>query len=126
MNMKNQKTERNTYETILVIAMGFLVIYYIFKVEWAIWVSLVSGIGGFLSSHFRSAVHWFWGKLTQLLALIIPNILLGLVFYLFLTPLAFFARLNNPSYANFKKNKIDSQFSEGQKTFEKSGFERMW
>jgi predicted membrane protein len=124
--MKNPKVERNNYETILVIAMGFLVVYYFFKVEWAIWVSLVSGIGGFLSSHFRKALHWLWGKLTQILAFIIPNILLGLVFYLLLTPLAFFARLNNPSYSNFRKNNRVSQFEEKQKIFGKGSFERMW
>jgi len=66
--------------TILVISMGFLVLYFAFSWHWAVIVSLVVGIVGIVSSYLSSKIEWVWIKLSQLLSYIIPNILLTPIF----------------------------------------------
>ena len=79
--------------TILVISMGFLILYLVFAWQWAVLVSLIVGVVGVLSSYLSKKIEWVWMKIAQLLGYIIPNILLTLMFFLFLYPIALLSKL---------------------------------
>ncbi|HVY76588.1 MAG TPA: hypothetical protein VG890_17280 [Puia sp.] len=111
--------------TVLVISMGFLVVYLKFHWQWAILVSLTVGLIGIFSTYLSSRIEWLWSKLSQGLGYIVPNILLTLVFFIFLFPLALLSRL-------FKKdplmlsNSHKSYFVDVNKTMDKKSFEKIW
>ncbi len=88
-----KKLQSNPSKTVLVITVGFLVLYLIFGNRYFLIVGSIVGISGVLSGWISEKIEWFWFKLTYVLSLIVPNILLGIVFYLILTPIAFFANL---------------------------------
>lgn len=111
--------------TILVISTGFLFLYIIFSWHWAIIVSLIVGMIGIASPFLTKKIEWLWLKLSKLLGYIVPNILLSLVFYLFLYPISIF-------YKFFAKDplllssKYKTYFIDINKKMDKNSFEKIW
>ena len=122
--MKQPKT--NPTQTILTICVGFLVIHLITKADWAIYVSLVIGVLGVFSPFLSKKIDFLWMKLAWVLSLIIPNILLSIIFYLFLFPIALLSKLFSDKDPLMLKNTTKTTFRTREKSFEKSSFEKPW
>jgi len=71
-------------------------------------------------------IHNIWMKLSIILSKIIPNFLLIFIYFLILTPVAFFAKVFNAKSDYKSKNNSNSFFVNVNKTFEKSSFEKTW
>ena len=124
MIMKKQKTDPT--KTVLTISVGFIVVYLITKWNWEISVSLIVGLIGIFSTYGSKLIAFLWLKLTWLLGLIVPNILLGAIFFLFLFPIAILSRLFGKNDPLNLKNEADSTFRNSNKQFEKVSFEKPW
>lgn len=111
--------------TILVISMGFLVMHLVFLWHWAAIVALVVGVAGIVSSRLSRKIEWAWMKLSKLLSYIIPNILLSIVFFLFLFPLSLLSKLFTKDPLMLS-DKYDSYFVDVNKEMNKKSFEKMW
>ncbi len=111
--------------SILIISMGFLILFLIFSWKWAIFVSLIVGIVGIISNTLSRMIEWGWMKLARLLSYIIPSILLGIVFYLVLFPLSLISKLfiRDPLML---LNKHNTYFIDTKKEFNKKSFEKTW
>jgi len=120
--MKNRQKQ---LETTLVIAMGFLAIYFIFHFHWALIVSLVVGVIGIFSSFLAGWITWSWDKLALGLNYVVPKILLGATYYLVLFPLATLSKLVNKDPLLLSR-KHDSYFVTRNINFDKSSFEKTW
>ena len=103
--MKKQKS--NPTKTLLVLILAFLIIYLFTKYNWAIYTSIGLGIIGVFSSYLTKIIDAFWMKLAWVLSLFVPKIILGIVFYLILTPIAFITKLFSKDEL-LLKNKYDS------------------
>jgi len=116
----------NPVKTVLVITVGMLVVYMFTKWQWALYVSLIIGILGVFSSFMAGKIEWVWMKLTWVLSKIIPNVLLSVIFYLFLTPIALLSRVfGQKDQLNLKNNKT-SLFNDNKKKFTPDSFEKTW
>lgn len=122
--MKEQKT--NPVKTVLIISVGFILIYIITKWNWAITVSFIIGLIGVFSTYLCRKIDYIWMKLSWLLSLIIPNILLGVIFYFFLFPISILSKLFGKKDPLFLKNKTGTTFIETKKQFSKESFEKIW
>jgi hypothetical protein len=122
--MKNTKT--NPIKTILTISVGFMLVYLVTKWNWALSVSLIIGVIGICSNYLSQKIDFVWMKLTWLLSLIIPNILLGTIFYFFLFPISILSRLLGKQDPLHLKNKGNSVFITINKDFDKASFEKSW
>lgn len=111
--------------TILVISMGFLILYLLFSWQWAVIVSVIVGVVGILSSFFSKKIEWGWMKLAKLMGYIIPNILLSIVFFLFLFPISLLSKLfsNDPLMLS---KKYETHFIDINKETDKISFEKIW
>lgn len=116
----------NPTQTVLVITVGFLILYLVFRQISLLYISVGVGIVGLLSSYLRNKIEWLWFKLTHLLSLIVPNILLGLVFYIILTPIAFFANLSGKKDTLQIKKPKDSAFVTLNKKFTAADLNNPW
>jgi fluoride ion exporter CrcB/FEX len=118
--------EKDTsHSTILVISTGFLILYFVFSWHWAIVVSLILGVAGALSTFMSKKIEWVWMKLSQLLGYIVPNILLSIVFYLFLFPISVLSKLFTKDPLMLSK-KYESYFVDIHKDADKESFEKIW
>ncbi len=115
----------NTSSTILTISMGFLLIHIITNWQWAIFTSISIGFVGLVSNYMSDKIERVWLQLAKILSYIVPNILLSLIFYFFLTPLAFLYRLFNKDVLKLS-NKYESYFNNVNEIMDKDSFHKTW
>lgn len=120
--MKNE----SPFRTVLTITVGFTVIYLATDIKWILAVALGVGLIGIFSTYLSEKIHWLWMKLSWVLSLIVPNIVLSLIFYLILFPLALMSRIFGKKDPLMLKANHETTFREVSKDFDKVSFERMF
>ena len=115
----------NSKSTILIISMGFLVIYMGLHLQWAIYVSLTVGVIGILSTFLSKKIEWLWMKFSNLLGYIMPNILLSIVFFIFLFPIALLSKLFSKDPL-LLSDKYKTYFVDIKKEVDKKSLENIW
>jgi hypothetical protein len=111
--------------TMLVISMGFLILYLLFSWQWAVIVSLVVGLMGIVSNALSKRFEWVWMTLSRIFSYVMPSILLGIIFYLFLFPLSLLSKLFTKDPLMLLK-KYSTYFVNVEKTFDKKNMEKPW
>ena len=111
--------------TILIISMGFLMLYLVFTWQWAVIVSLIVGAVGIISSYLSKKIEWGWMKLAKIMGYIIPNILLSIVFFLFLFPISLLSKLFRKDTLMLSE-KYKTYFIDINKEMDKQSFEKIW
>ena len=120
------KFKSNPSLTLLSIVFGLLFFYYFFENKALFLTALfVSGAGVF-SFNLSIIIEKIWFKISYILSQILPNILLTLIFFLILTPIALLSKLfDSQTNFNLKKNQ-KTTFLVKNKSFSKRRFERAW
>ena len=120
------KIKSNPSLTLLTIIFGLLVFnYFVDNINILYLTLILSGLG-VLSSKISLIIEKIWFKISFILSQFIPNILLSVIFFLILTPIALLSKLFN-SYSNFNsKNNQKTTFITQNKSFDKNSFERAW
>ena len=115
-------------ESILVISTGFVVLFLIFSLQWMLWIAAGVSILGLMSSTIAYWIHTGWMKLALALGWINSKILLSIVFFVFLMPVAFLQRLVLGDKLQLKKKKEDEggYYVERNYTYEKKDLENVW
>lgn len=121
-----QPPKTDPIKTVLTIAMGFLVLHLATGWRWPLMVSLVVGVLGMFSTYLSIKIDFLWMKLAWVLSLIVPNILLSAVFFLFLFPIAVLSRIFGKKDPLFLRNPKESVYVSSDKVFDKAGFEKTW
>jgi len=122
--MKTQKT--NPKKTVLTICIGLIILYLITKSEWTLMAAMFIGLAGLFSTYLSTKIDYVWMKLSWLLSLIIPNVLLFIIFFFLLFPTALLSRLFGQRDPLNLKNRSQSNFKDTNKKFDKFSFEKPW
>jgi hypothetical protein len=121
-----KKPISNPVKTTLTISVGLIVVYLITKKQWVLSVSFVVGLIGIFSDFLSQKIDFVWMKISWLLSLIVPNIVLSLIFYLLLFPISLLAKLFGEKDTLRLKNNSKTNFIDFKGSFDKSSFERTW
>jgi hypothetical protein len=114
-------------ETILSITLGFVGLYLIFKqTDILLLIAFGIGIVGLLSNYFREKIALIWLKLGHILGTINGTILLSIVFFVVLFPIALLARAFGKSSFTLKPNAGKSCYSERNHLYTSADFENLW
>lgn len=124
--MSAKQLKSDPVKTMLVITTGMLIVYVVTKWEATLIIALVIGLIGVFSTYLSKKVEFLWMKLAWILSLLIPNILLTIIFYLLLTPIAFLAKLTGKEDPLLLKNKGSSTFKKYEKNFNADSFKNPW
>jgi hypothetical protein len=124
MGTEPVKTD-TTKSTILVISMGLLILHVAFSWQWALTASLIIGIIGIVSTYLSRKIEWAWMKLARVLEYIVPNVLLTIVFFLFLYPLSVLSKLFTKDPLMLSRDHA-SYFVDVHKVPDKKSFENIW
>jgi hypothetical protein len=123
-------------QAILVIVLGFLVMYLVISKPYFIfeWLKktyfLYASVGiGVVALVFPVVGDWIlkgWFKIGEVLGFINTRILLSAIFFLFLTPFAFLQKLfSNPNSLSLK-NKDESVYHTRNHEYKPDDFENIW
>lgn len=118
--------KNNSAKTVLIISVGFIIVFFITELKWALYVALTVGLLGIISNKLSDFIDFLWMKLAKVLSYIVPNILLTCIFYIFLFPIAILSRIFGGKNTLQLKGKEDSIWVTRDSNFEKSSFEKMW
>jgi hypothetical protein len=127
----------NKYQSILVIVVGFLVLYFIFrrdydwrfmifKREYFIYAAVLVGVLSLMFESVADIILKGWMKIAEVLGFINTRILLSLIFFVFLTPFALLQKLFARSNFLSLKDNTDSVFHERNHQYEPADFENIW
>lgn len=122
--MKEMKS--NPAKTVLTISIGFLFVYLFGKFNWALWVSFIVGIIGVFSDYFSLIIEKIWMKLAFVLSKIVPNIVLGVIFFGLLLPISLLSKVFRKQDVLKLKNSSDSVYTLKPGAYDKAHFENMW
>ncbi len=109
--------------SILVICLGFIGLYFIFEKEWLLWIAFGVGILSLFSEKIANFICKGWYKVAEILGGINSKILLSLIFFVILVPVAFMARIFSKESKIQLKRKENSYFKERNHTYSKEDLE---
>ncbi len=109
----------------LTIAVGFIVLFFVFEKQWLLYIALGIGLTGMFSDYLSCQIAWAWYKLGEVLGMIVPKILLSIVFYFFLFPIALLSRIGSKDPMKLKKG-YTSYYFDRTSSFKKEDFEKTW
>ena len=113
-------------QSVGVIVAGFLIIAYKWEVDYLLYTTILLGVLALISKKIADYIHWAWMKLAWILSMIFPPILLSIIFYFILTPIAFLFRIINRSDTLLLKQKLETTFRSRNKRIEREDFEKTW
>lgn len=108
---------------------GFLslLIYFLTKNEIFIWLTLFFLLLSIFPNKLAEGVSSIWNGSIHFLGIINSKIILTLLFFIILTPVAIFFRIfNRKKVEYFKKNSKDSYFKPTRKKIGNESFEDLW
>jgi hypothetical protein len=110
-----------------VMVVGFLVLSFIFKQyqSYLVILATVLGLVFLILPSLGDLILKLWFKIAEILGWINSRILLGIVFYVFLFPLAVLSRLSQKNPLQLKKTP-DSLFATRNHRYEPKDLENIW
>lgn len=118
--------EPKPIETMAVLCFACLVLFLLFKHSYWLYAGIgFIGIGIFIKP-LSSFIHRGWMRFAHILGKVNGWILLGLVFFVVLTPIAIIYRFFNKDPLQLKNNSSGTYFTERNHTFTANDFEKIW
>lgn len=118
--------KQDRFKTLLVIVIGLTAISWIFKISWLVEVAFGIGLLSIFIPPFAKAVEWGWLKLALGLGYVNSRILLSVIFFVFLMPIAFVARLFSKDPLMLKSKNLASVYVDRDHLFTKEDLENIW
>src|SRR4051812_10383798 len=120
----NQAEDR--YKTILVMVTGLVAIALIFKLSWLIKVALLIGLVSIFIPVAAKAIEWAWLKLALGLGWVNSRILLSVIYFIFLLPIAWISKLFTKDPLALRNRKTASLFVTRNHLYDKKDLENIW
>jgi hypothetical protein len=116
----------NTYLVILIIVTGLIAFYWLLEVEVLLPIALGIAVISIISSYLAEKIVWFWDKLALVLGTINSKILLSVIFYVFLAPIALISRLFKQDSLHLKKKPEGSYYKERNHEYSAEDLEQVF
>ena len=91
--MTDLKQKIKYRETLLVLVLGFSILYLIFAHEWMLYTSVGLGILGMLSTHLNRWIHLAWIFIGEKMGFLVNKVVMGILYLAVLIPISMLARI---------------------------------
>jgi hypothetical protein len=116
-----QKKTIQAYKNIAVLAAGFLILYLVFNKLFLLYISLSALVLVSVHEKVALSISTWWMKLGEAMGKVTGTVILSIIFFLFLTPLATIQKLLSKKQLSKNTNWI-----EVNKNFQPENFEKAW
>ncbi|RYY09535.1 MAG: hypothetical protein EOO04_38245 [Chitinophagaceae bacterium] len=110
----------------LVIVTGLVVLYFIFKSVYWLYAAAAIGLLSVFIPVAGNGIVWVWFKIAEILGNINGKIILTVLFWVFLVPIALFYRLFAKNPLAVKRTGKASLYHERNHTYTKEDLEQTW
>ena len=117
------KDRPKVLETVLVIVLGMIVIYFATKSKYVLWGAIAVGVVGVFIPVWAAGIHWAWMKLAHGMGYVMGKVMLTLVYTLVVLPMSLFARKKVSVRLTAQS---ESYFKERNYTYKKEDLENVW
>ena len=117
---------QDRFKTILVIVTGLLAIGWIFEIPILPKIAVVIGAIAIFIPPAARAIEWVWFKIALGLGWINSRILLSLIYFVFLLPIAWLSRLFTKDPLSLKRDKRTSLFVTRDHLYTGKDLENIW
>lgn len=112
--------------TILVFVVVLCILFLVYRNDNFLYAALGVGAIGLFVPWLSKKIHWLWMKFAELLGSVMNKVILSVVFYVFLFPVAMLSRLFRGSTLKAKNVKAASYFTERNFTYDAKSLEQLW
>jgi hypothetical protein len=120
----NTKKKGRAYEDVLGITLGCLILFVVFHWPWLLYTAIIIGGLSLLSKKAAQLISLIWFKVVSHIGSLVSAVLLALVFFLLLTPLACLYRLFNSG--NLMGNNEDSMYKSRDHLYSGDDLRNIW
>lgn len=121
------QTKSQVYASMIAIATGLLAVHFIFKISFLDYVALAILLIALLSYPLAALVSKGWMKFAEGLGFINSKIILSVIFFLFLVPIALIYRLFNTDKLQLKKKpSAKSYYTIRNHQYQPADIEKSW
>jgi len=114
-------------KTLNILALAVLIVYFFTHLHWLLWAVLFFLAVGSFENRLARNLAKGWLKFSELLGVVTSKVLLTLVFYFFLVPIALLYRLfHKEMSSHFRNRNRTSFFTEIEKPYSKKSLENPW
>jgi|SRR5690606_37757089 hypothetical protein len=114
------------FKTILVIVTGLLAIGWIFQIP-ALWkIATIIGAVSIFIPAIAGAIEWLWFKIALVLGWINSRILLSVIYFLFLLPIAWISRLFRKDPLALRRTNRLTLYTTRDHLYTKKDLENIW
>lgn len=99
----SNETKFRQAQNVLTICVGFILLFFIFKIKILLLIALLAGGLSLLSDVMMEKISWVWMKIAHILGYINSKILLSVVFFVFLLPVATLYRLSKKNLLQLRR-----------------------
>ncbi len=118
-------TEIDKLKALLVIVLGLSILFLVFKLPLLLYIAIGIGVISLMIPIVGDGIVWAWFKLAEVLGWINSKILLSVLFFVFLTPLAWLARMRKNRPIQLKQSE-KTMYVERNHQFTKDDLENTW
>jgi hypothetical protein len=119
------KREKNL-ETILIISTGLIVFYSFTHIKLLLVIALLLNIIGLCSNFLAGKINWLWFKIADLLGFVSSKVLLSIVFFVFLFPIALLYRLFNRNSSMQLRKTVKTYYFTRNHKYTPKDLENVW
>ncbi len=113
-------------KALLVIVTGLVILFFIFKGKGFLYAAAIIGVASLAIPIAGDGIIWLWFKIAEVLGWINSRILLSLIFYIFLFPIALLARAATKSKMHLKRVKDNSVYDTRNHKYTGKDLENIW
>jgi hypothetical protein len=127
--MEKKPNREKDIETILTICVFLVIFFFIGKQhhKYFLTLSVILGLIGMFSKYLTAKISWAWWKLSELMGAVMSRVILSIVFFVFLVPIAWLSRLfSKKDNLQLKRTTRDSYYTIRNHLFEAKDLENGW
>lgn len=110
--------------TILVFVIAFIIFYLLYRNEYFLYAAIATGCIGLFIPSLSKKLHWAWMKLAEAIGFVMNKIILSVVFFIFLVPIAFLKKIFTKKRQD--KKSMATYFVQRDFTYTKKSMEDPW
>ena len=119
--------EEEVFKTIQVLALASITAYWIFHAGWLLIIAAILLASGIFVSRLAQVIARGWLYFARFLGTVNTKILLSIVYYVFLTPIALLRRFINKEFVHyFRKRHSSTYYHDVNTNYDRKSFEKMW